>query len=772
MHDILSSGSLVEARGDLWLLTRSQRFDHCTIASLHGRGAANASDRLCVIEPFDRLRPAKGQKLARRRRRAVLRHALVAARTSRPCGGLWIASSAAIDLLAFQLEPALAAINGTSRMLLADAVGLGKTIQASLLLAELTHRGWIERALIVCPAGLRSAWQGELWERFQLRAIILDQQAIADRVARLPAGMNPWSASGITIASIDFIKREEVLAALAAVPIDLLIADEAHHLAAGSDRGAAMATLAARAPWCVLISATPHSGDHAAFEFLTSIGERGGDRVAIFRRNRRDVGLAQRRRVQFLRVRGTAAEHQLFDAIASYSRAIWQGRGRSEHAARLVSMTIARRAASSSGALERTLSRRLALLESSPAGPAPPRLPWDEEDDNDDVDADAVLSVRGLDDAAAECAVLRRLIEWSRRSELDSKVVRLLRMLDRIEEPAIVFTEFRDTLDVICARLSARRRAASIHGGLPTERRREIVDAFNNGECDVLIATDAAGEGLNLHHRCRLVIDFDLPWNPLRLEQRIGRVDRLAQRRVVHAIRLFYAGSVEERVLDCLSLRRNCADAELARATSDADTAAAVFDGKGIAAAELPQLRSSVRVTQSLAEAARLDQKRRARGVRTRAYWASASGPADYVFCHRRTFVNAHGTIVGDDLLAHTTQIESPTRNSIDGCSAQIADAAASTVDACAELAERVARRTRPMLRRIAAIRRQIAVDQRREYQRSLFDGRADAAQAEREHAAARMDAALVRITRALEGPSAHLTRIELVAAWPRDRRR
>ena len=109
---------------------------------------------------------------------------------------------------------------------------------------------------------------------------------------------------------------------------------------------------------------------------------------------------------------------------------------------------------------------------------------------------------------------------------------------------------------------------------------RSVVEAFNRGDLDVLVATDAAGEGLNLHHRCRLVIDLELPWNPLRLEQRIGRVDRLGQQRRVHAIRLFHPRTVEERVLERLRLRQRRAGLsnDHDSSISEIDVARAIFD--------------------------------------------------------------------------------------------------------------------------------------------------------------------------------------------------
>ena len=257
-------GAPVEVRGETWRLARADRFDTCAILTLVGRDRSNAGARFRVVVPFDRPRPLAARKLRRRSRHAAMAAALNAVAGVRRAPGLWTAASAAIDLLPYQLEPALAVVGGATRLLLADAVGLGKTIQAGLILSELRERGWIEHALIVCPAGLRHTWARELCDRFHIPATILDQPSIAERIATLPPGISPWSGHGVAIASIDLVKRPEVLAAIDREPIDLVIADEAHHLAPGTDRGAAVSRLASRAPWCVFVSATPHSGDRAA----------------------------------------------------------------------------------------------------------------------------------------------------------------------------------------------------------------------------------------------------------------------------------------------------------------------------------------------------------------------------------------------------------------------------------------------------------------------------------------------------------------------------
>jgi hypothetical protein len=125
----------------------------------------------------------------------------------------------------------------------------------------------------------------------------------------------------------------------------------------------------------------------------------------------------------------------------------------------------------------------------------------------------------------------------------------------RIEEPTIVFTEYRDTLQHICAELD-EFGPLTLHGGLTSRERAEVIGRFNGGETSLLLATDAASEGLNLHHRCRFVVNLELPWTPLRMEQRVGRVDRIGQARRVHALSLIAAGTHDEIVARQLGERR------------------------------------------------------------------------------------------------------------------------------------------------------------------------------------------------------------------------
>jgi superfamily II DNA or RNA helicase len=754
------AGALLEIRGETWTLTRAQHFDACALLTLEGRDRSNAGRRLRVIDPFDRPRAVANRKLRRRRRRAVLCSALAAIIGGRGTTSLWTAAAASIELWPYQLEPALAVIGGATRLLLADAVGLGKTIQAGLILSELIERGWIEHALIVCPAGLRDTWARELGDRFGIAGIVLDQSSIAERIASLPPGINPWSGHAVAIASIDFVKRQEVLAAIDSQPLDLLIADEAHHLSPGTDRGAAISQLASRVPWCVFVSATPHSGDRAAFEYLTSLGETG-DPITIFRRQRKDVGIHTSRRSHVLGVTPTEAEAALLAAIGAYSRAIWRARGREDRAVRLVAITMARRAASSNAAIERTLTRRLALVSNVTIEPDQASLPWEEVDRSDDLESDAVLSARGLESADEERTALERLIALAQRCEGESKIRRVRRLLAMAREPAVVFTEYRDTLDTVVSELSASgRRVGFIHGGLPADERRATVDAFNAGCIDVLVATDAAGEGLNLHRRCRLVIDVELPWNPLRLEQRIGRVDRLGQQRPVHGIRLFHPGTIEAEVLEHLRGRHHRADR---------DIAAAVFEGAPIDAAE-PDIRSAA-VAAAKDEARRLAAERRLRehaAPPIRA-WTARRGrcQSSLIALHRVHVVNEAGHLVGEELQASRIQLSATPehcrrwREVIAGIDSLPAPLPLEASARCVALERRI-RTIRARLKRVRAIR----------YQRSLFDGRADADADARKAIADRLDRALERALRSVTSPvSVAASHSELVAAWPERRR-
>ena len=739
---------IVEVRGEAWVISRRIPYDGCALLRLEGRGAHNFGRALDVLEPFDRITPIAPARLRRRRRDAVVRHALGALAGARPPAALWTAAAANLDLLPYQWEPALAVLRGSTRVLLADEVGLGKTVQAGLILGELQARGLVERALILVPAGLRGTWARELQQRFAIEARIVDHAELAQLTAVWPAEVNPWSRRGVTIASIDYVKRPEVLAAIEGVPIDIVIADEAHHLTPGSERGAAVDRLGARASWVVLVSATPHSGEDAAFDFLSNIGS-AGDAISIFRRRRHEAGRSVERRRRLIAVAPSPADTRLLDAVEHYSQLITRCHGERDPQVLLIASTLTRRAASGARAIGRTLTRRLALL----AGQDDPRprqapLPWEELDGDDDDEPAAELAAPGLDDPAEERKLVERLIALATAAEAGaSKIVCLLRLLDRVREPVVIFTEYRDTLDAIAAALPDRFAVATLHGGLNAIERQRSIDRFNDGSADVLIATDTGGEGVNLHHRCRLVVTMELPWNPQRLEQRVGRVDRIGQSRRVHAIHLFHAGTIEDEVLARLERRR-----------IHAERALAATHAAPVEAAEMTRLRAS-RLWRVIA-----DRSRHGEG------WAGSARQWQRairaIAVYELDCLDASGHVVERSLIGLTATFKRRVHQQALVAwlhAYQAADyAATDPAIALRPLA-------RASLERISSIRRLLARRKPALKQTSLFDRRAERDAALRDDTRRRLDDHLASRTARLQGwiDGGWKVRQRLIAVWP-----
>jgi superfamily II DNA or RNA helicase len=546
-----TAGDRVTVRGERWVVEEATAYADSTLLCL-AKGHPHPEQRCRLLVPFDHPVIADRAPIVRaisaRRWARYLRAHLSEQRVH---GQLRAGEAAAINILPFQLEPALALIRGqASRFLLADEVGLGKTIQAGLMLAELRSRGWCDRALILTPSGLRQQWADELRHRFSIRPLVIDAASLCTLTASLPFDVNPWTIEPVVITSIDFIKQPEVLRAPASAVWDLLIVDEAHQAAMASLRHEAVQALAARARNVVLLTATPHAGDEHAYRQLCALGQFDvSDRIVLFRRTREQAGLPRTRRAHLLAVQLTPAAremHHLLDAYLSQLWTIGQDAGRRE--AQLIALVLAKRAFSSARSLALSLERRMAGLTADIDAPPQPLLPF--EGDIDDSD-DPVLPVKPafarIDD---ERTVLKRLIDSAHRASLDERKMQAIRrILRRVAEPVIVFTEYRDTLEALAAASSPLRKIAMLHGGQTPRERRDAIAAFTNRSADLLIATDAGSEGLNLQSHCRLVVNLELPWNPIRLEQRIGRVDRIGQQRTVHAINLFAAGTAEGDIL-------------------------------------------------------------------------------------------------------------------------------------------------------------------------------------------------------------------------------
>jgi superfamily II DNA or RNA helicase len=404
---------------------------------------------------------------------------------------------------------------------------------------------------------LRDQWSAELRDRTGLSAWLADNEALHARTAALPPHINPWTSSPVIVASIDFVKQPEVRHGLRHQIWDLLIVDEAHMLTPGSDRLAAADTIARQSARVVLLTATPHDGREEGFRALCELGRVGSaDVIAIFRRTRAASESSHRRVVRRLAVRPTTAERRVHALLARYATRVWSDRSPHDRGqARLAMTVLFKRAASSAASLAQSLERRRTLLQIAtletvePTQPSLPLAAVDRvaADDNDDA-PDTVLAAPGLE-PARERTWLNLLIHAAQIATRDEAKVRVLvRLVRRLREPVIVFTEYRDTLARLEPVLRAVAPTVTIHGGRTPEARREALDAFTAGDARVLLATDAASVGLNLQARCRFVVHVELPWSPTRLEQRVGRVDRLGQTRTVHALHLVADADVEAAI--------------------------------------------------------------------------------------------------------------------------------------------------------------------------------------------------------------------------------
>ena len=397
---------------------------------------------------------------------------------------------------------------------------------------------------------------------------------------RCPYGVNPWTTWPIAIVSVDYVKRADVLPAVAACAWDVVVVDEAHGLAGDSDRHEAVAALAARAPYVVLLTATPHNGDARAFRSLCAIGG-GHDRLLVFRRTRSLVQPAASRRVHRLLLRPSAEELEMHARLEAFGRAVREERGELDPDVWLALAVLRKRAYSSARALQQTVARRLASLGSEQDVAEQLALPLDTMGESDAADeAPAWQPIIALRDRALERRLLTSLADAAEAAAArETKLSALARLLNRIAEPVIVFTEYRDTLaHVEHVVRSLGKPTAILHGGLSRQERSAALRTFAAGDRAVLLATDAAGEGLNLQGACRIVINLELPWNPMRLEQRIGRVDRIGQRRTVHAFHLVAAGTGEERLLEGLRDRIARAQTEVGAPNPLGDPDAGVND--------------------------------------------------------------------------------------------------------------------------------------------------------------------------------------------------
>jgi superfamily II DNA or RNA helicase len=511
----------------------------------------------------------------------------------------------AIEIEDYQLDPVVRALRMPRvSLLIADDVGLGKTIEAGLVAQEMIFRHIARRILIVCPSSLQVQWQEQMRDKFGLEFRIIDSAAIKHLRRTRGIHTNPWQHFPRLITSIDYLKRDRPLRSFRDIlppegqikyprPFDLLIVDEAHNMApAGggqyatdSLRTSAIRLLAPHFEHKLFLTATPHNGFRESFtallELLDSqrfargvVPDRAQLQTIMVRRLKQELTTRDgsprfpQRRIVPIEVNYTNAERDAHRKLREYTKLrTTNAKDASErYATEFVLKLLKKRLFSSPAAFASTLAKHetsvsTARRRSSSTRPEisllkkrlEQRLDEDYADDlaYEEATSAAVADATRLftDLSSEERTLLRDLKEWAQSSSArpDSKAAELLTWLNTYikkgkqwtNERVLIFTEYRATQKwlhslLIAEGYTGEDRLMTLYGGMDPKEREKVKAAFQASPEDspvrILLATDAASEGLDLQNHCSRLIHYEIPWNPNRMEQRNGRIDRYGQK--------------------------------------------------------------------------------------------------------------------------------------------------------------------------------------------------------------------------------------------------
>ena len=517
--------------------------------------------------------------------------------------------------LPHQIHALSRAISGDRvRYLLADEVGLGKTIEAGLVMRELKLRGLVRRTLVVSPKGIATQWVAEMQTHFneQFQLVLGDDISTLQRLAPGTDDRNSaWSMFDQVIVSLDSVKPKDKRRGWPAVRVaeynrnrfedlitagwDLVVVDEAHRLAGSTDQVARYKLgkgLAEAAPYVLLLSATPHQGKTDAFHRLMNLLDDDAfpnmdsvsrDRIApyVIRTEKRKAidadgkPLFKPRRTQMAPVAWESRHHLqqlLYEAVTDYVREGYNQalREKKRHIGFLM-ILMQRLVVSSTRAIRTTLERRLAALKDGEQQASLRLVELENGGDGSenldelyDMDGQELLDellkshMSALQSEGSHVETLLHAAVHCEQAGPDAKAEALIEWIYQLQaeenEPdlmVLIFTEFVPTQEMLKEFLEARGiSATTLNGSMDMEERKQAQDAFRTSH-RVLVSTDAGGEGLNLQF-AHVIINYDIPWNPMRLEQRIGRVDRIGQPKTVRAINFVFEDSVEFRVREVL----------------------------------------------------------------------------------------------------------------------------------------------------------------------------------------------------------------------------
>lgn len=501
------------------------------------------------------------------------------------------------------------------RYLLADEVGLGKTIEAGLVVREQKLRGLTRRILVVAPKGLVSQWVSEMLVHFgeTFRLILPEDIKTLKRLRPEPANErggrnrnseqsqsdNPWLLFSQVVVPMDSVKplekrkgwSTEQLAeynrdrfeGLISADWDLIIVDEAHRLGGSTDQVARFKLgqgLADASPYLLLLSATPHQGKSEAFRRLMSLVDADAfpddesispERVHsyVIRTEKRAAitadgdPLFKPRQTQLATI-GWEDRHKsqqlLYEAVTEYVRDGYNQAVKEKRSyVGFLMILMQRLVVSSTRAIRTTLERRLlALAEPEEQLTLFPDDDWSDLDGQEQLDTILRTRLKALKNERDEVKFLLAAASQCEGQGPDAKAEALLDWIYRLQSEEsdaelkiLIFTEFVPTQQMLQEFLNARGISVTcLNGSMDMEKRKRVQRDFAK-DVRVLISTDAGGEGLNLQF-CHVVVNYDIPWNPMRLEQRIGRVDRIGQTHQVRAINFVFEDSVEFRVREVL----------------------------------------------------------------------------------------------------------------------------------------------------------------------------------------------------------------------------
>jgi superfamily II DNA or RNA helicase len=507
-----------------------------------------------------------------------------------------------VSIESYQLDPVVRAIDmARVNLLIADDVGLGKTIEAGLVIQELLIRHRARSVFVVCPSSLQLKWQAEMQEKFGLEFRIVDTEYLKRLRREQGIHANPWTSFPRLITSMDWMKSGEALRLIKDVlplsfsyprKFDILVVDEAHnvapamatHYALESQRTSLIRKISPHFEHRLFLSATPHNGYQQSFTSLlellddqrfarTAMPEEKQLQRVMIRRLKTDLvdadgnSIYPRRAIEMLPVAYTAEEKGAHALLGRYAASRSQAATgtKAEFGSAFVLNLLKKRLFSSPRAFAMTLDKHRETL----AGRGRKTTSSDlderilrkaisklEEDSNSDAEIE-----RSIDEAVGEAtnaavaltneqrALLDELSGWAEtaKSRPDSKATAILAWLDQYIRPngkwadarVILFTEYRAThswlYEILAQHGYGGDRLMELHGSLDPDERAKVMAAFqaapSEAKVRILLATDAASEGIDLQNHCNFMIHVEIPWNPNVMEQRNGRIDRHGQKK-------------------------------------------------------------------------------------------------------------------------------------------------------------------------------------------------------------------------------------------------